>query len=90
MGNLTKGQLKRANEQAKLSAQAAQSVEQAGRGLHMVMQELEANAPTPLTVYNLGLILGHVNQAQMILLERSRHDNPTANALIVPSVNGVC
>ena len=56
----------------------------------MVMQELEANAPTPLTVYNLGLILGHVNQAQMILLERSRHDNPTANALIVPSVNGVC
>ena len=86
MGHVTRGQLKRANEQAKFSQQAAESVEQAGRGLHLVLQELEANAPTPLTVYNLGLILGHVNQAQMLLLERSRHENPEKpNSLIVPS-----
>ncbi len=89
MGNVTKGQLKRANEQAKLAAQAAESIEQAGRGLYLVSQELGANTPTPLTVYNLGLIIGHVNQAQMLLLERSRHDNPEQeNKLIVPSDNG--
>lgn len=85
MGNVTKGQLKRANAQAILSAKALDSIEQAGRGLALVAEEVGANAPTPTTTYNLGLILGYVNEAQMYLLERSRHDNPDGkNKLIVP------
>jgi hypothetical protein len=71
-GKVSQAQLARADEVAKKNKEAANQIEQAGRGLHVAIQECLGNASTLETVAVLAAVQAYVADAIRVLLEKEQ------------------
>lgn len=83
MGKMTQEDLQKADEIAKKNKEAAGQIEQAGRGLHVAMQQcLGGNAGLP-TVDILATVQAYVADAMRVILEMQISTAPE-NRLLLP------
>lgn len=66
---LTKAELARAAAVADANQRAAANIEQAGRGLHFIFDQVKSNASDLETVQNLAAVSSFVQDALLILLK---------------------
>lgn len=67
--DLTPEQLKRKNAIAKLAQEAAREIDQAGRGLNIVMGQCASNTIDIKTVQILNVCMAYLNNAATAILE---------------------
>lgn len=67
---LTKAELERAAAIADANKAAAANIGQAGRGLHFIFGQVQANASDLETVQNLAAVASFVQDAILILLKK--------------------